>query len=304
MNMQDNSSLLDYVLSYKDNVNIGTATVIVTFIGNYAGMREQTFNIVPKPTTEPSSGGGGGGGGGGGTRSTRVTLAEVTPQPTAEPVYSYHEAYIKGYDDGTFKPDAYITRAEAAAMLSRVMPTESPEPTATPTPNVRLSTIPTPIPTVKPTPKPFTDVKKTDWYYSAVNAMSEHGTIEGYSDGSFKPDNNITRAELVTMLIRGHEEKFVGVPYNVVFANRWYADFIYTAYQNKYINGYEDNTFKPDAPITRAETVKIINGYLGRDDYRNEENPFKDVSDEHWAYKQILEAAVDHKVEVGRIEEK
>ena len=112
---------VDYILSYKDNVNVGTATVIVTFIGNYAGMKEQTFNIVPKPTTKPSSGGGGGGGGGG-TRSTRVTLAEVTPQPTAEPVYTYHEAYIKGYDDGTFKPDAYITRAEAAAVLQRIIP--------------------------------------------------------------------------------------------------------------------------------------------------------------------------------------
>ena len=289
---------VDYILSYKDNVNVGTASVIVTFIGNYAGMKEQTFSIVPKPTSKPSSGGGGGGGGGG-SRSTRVTLAEVTPQPTAEPVYIYHDAYIKGYDDGTFKPDAYITRAEAAAMLSRVMPTETPEPTATPTPNVRLSTTQTPIPTVKPTPKAFTDVKKTDWCYSAVSTMSERGMIDGYNDGSFKPDNHITRAELVTMLTRGNTEKFVGVPFNDVFSNRWYADYIYTAYKHKYIDGYGDSTFRPENPITRAETVKIINGYLGRNDYSNEEKPFKDVSDDHWAYKEVLEAAISHKYESG-----
>ena len=119
--------------------------------------------------------------------------------------------------------------------------------------------------------------------------------IEGYNDGSFKPDADISRAELVTMLIRGREEKFVGVPFNDVFSNRWYADFIYTAYINKYINGYGDNTFRPDNPITRAETVKIINVYLGRCDYSNETNPFKDMSAEHWAYKEILEAGVSHK---------
>ena len=184
-------------------------------------------------------------------------------------------------------------------MLSRVMPTETPVPTATPTPNVRLSTTPTPIPTVKPTPKAFTDVKMTDWYYSAVSTMSEHGMIDGYNDGSFKPDNNITRAELVTMLTRGNTEKFVGVPFNDVFSNRWYADYIYTAYKHKYIDGYGDSTFRPENPITRAETVKIINGYLGRNDYSNEENPFKDVSDEHWAYKEVLEAAISHKYESG-----
>lgn len=285
---------VDYVLSYKDNVDVGTATVIVTFIGNYAGMKERTFNIVPKPTAKPSSGGGGGGGGGGGRGGgVSVTLSSVTPKPTAEPVYKHHESYINGYDDGTFRPDSYITRAEAAAMLLRITPTETPASQPTATPNVRLKA--TPTPTTKPTPKTFTDVKKSDWYYGAVSALSETGMIKGYDDNTFKPENYITRAELVTMLIRGREEKFVGVPFNDVFSNRWYADYIYTAYKYKYISGYDDSTFRPEKPITRAETVKIINGYLGRCDYSNETNPFKDMSAEHWAYKEILEAGVSHK---------
>ena len=57
---------------------------------------------------------------------------------------------------------------------------------------------------------------------------------------------------------------------------------------------YEDNTFKPDNPITRAKAVKIINSVLDRNDYRNEKNPFTDVKTSHWAYKQILEAAIEH----------
>ncbi len=60
------------------------------------------------------------------------------------------------------------------------------------------------------------------------------------------------------------------------------------------IDGYDDNTFKPDNLITRAEAVKIINSILGRTDYRNEKNPFTDVKTSHWAYKQILEAAIEH----------
>ena len=285
---------VDYILSYKDNINVGMATVVITFIGNYTGLREQTFNILPKPTSKPSYGGGGGGGGG--SRSTRVTLAEATQQPTAEPVFIYHESYINGYDDGTFRPDAYITRAEAAAMLSRIMPTETPipEPTSTPSTNTRPTS--SPAPTSMPA-KSFIDVKTTDWFYSSVKIMAQKGMIDGYDDSTFRPDTHITRAEFITMLTRGQKEKFVGVPFNDVLSNRWYADYIYTAYIHKYIDGYGDGTFRPDNKITRSEVVKIINGYLGRYDYSNENNPFKDITNSHWAFKEILEAAVDHKIE-------
>ena len=81
---------------------------------------------------------------------------------------------------------------------------------------------------------------------------------------------------------------------NAIFLNPDSLKWQYSAYKAKYIEGYEDNTFKPDNPITRAEAVKIINSVLDRNDYRNEKNPFGDVSQNHWAYKQILEAAIEH----------
>ena len=82
--------------------------------------------------------------------------------------------------------------------------------------------------------------------------------------------------------------------YSDVPENAWYTGYVNKISELKGFAGYEDNTFKPDNPITRAEAVKIINSVLGRNDYRNEKNPFGDVSQNHWAYKQILEAAIEH----------
>ena len=82
--------------------------------------------------------------------------------------------------------------------------------------------------------------------------------------------------------------------YTDVPENAWYTGYVNKISELKGFAGYEDNTFKPDNPITRAEAVKIINSVLDRNDYRNEKNPFGDVSQNHWAYKQILEAAIEH----------
>ena len=90
--------------------------------------------------------------------------------------------------------------------------------------------------------------------------------------------------------------KFESVPFSDVDKSLWSADYIYSAYKAGYIDGYEDGTFRPDSPITRAEAVKIINSVLERTDMSNTENPFNDVSDKHWAYNQILEAVINHNV--------
>ena len=143
----------------------------------------------------------------------------------------------------------------------------------------------------------FSDIADGAWYIPAVTAMSEAGVINGYEDGTFKPDNKITRAEFVTMLMQSRNiEKYTELPFSDVSSELWSADYIYSAYKAGYIDGYDDGTFRPDSPITRAEAVKIINKALDRTDFNNATNPFSDVLGEHWAYKQILEAAVTHKV--------
>lgn len=270
---------VDYTLEYKDNINVGTAKVIVHFIGNYSGEKEQTFNIVKK-----QSSGGGGGGGGSSRPSPQITPLPVpsvapnaspSPAPTNEPEELEHNAYIKGYEDGTFRPDATITRAETASMLYGVL--EKGNATADLT---------------------FSDLENGAWYIPAVTAMTETGIIKGYEDGTFRPNTHITRAEFTAMLMRTNNvQKFTELPFSDVSADLWSADYIYSAYKAGYINGYEDGTFRPNSPITRAEAVKIINEVLDRTDLNNETNPFSDVSSTHWAYKHILEAAVKHNVE-------
>ncbi|MCH5209471.1 MAG: S-layer homology domain-containing protein [Oscillospiraceae bacterium] len=270
---------VDYTLEYKDNVNVGTATVIVHFIGNYSGEREQTFNITKKTS-------GGGGGGGGGSSNLPKSTPSPTPDPTTEPTPEAtimpteepegyeHNSYISGYGDGKFIPDGNITRAETASMLYGVL--ETSDETADFT---------------------FPDLEDGAWYIPAIKAMTVTGIIKGYTDGTFKPDKHITRAEFVAMLMRAENvQSFVELPFSDVSADLWSADCIYSAYKAGYIDGYEDGTFKPDSPITRAEAVKIIDGFLGRTDFSNETNPFNDVSSAHWAYKYILEAAVKHRV--------
>lgn len=267
---------VDYTLEYKDNVKVGTAKVIVHFIGNYSGEKEQTFNIKKKSS-------GGGGGGGSSRPSPQITPApsassepsvSPSPAPTNEPNEFEHNAYISGYEDGTFIPDGKITRAETASMLYGVLETSNSNTEVT-----------------------FSDLADGAWYIPAVTAMSEAGVINGYPDGTFRPDNKITRAEFVTMLMQGRNvEKYTELPFGDVSSELWSADYIYSAYKEGYIDGYEDSTFRPDSPITRAEAVKIINEALDRTDFNNATNPFSDISSSHWAYKQILEASVTHEV--------
>lgn len=268
---------VDYTLEYKDNVNVGTATVIVHFIGNYSGEKEQTFTIKRR-----TSGGGGGGSIRPSIKNTPSPSPSVSPMPepsvspslapTNEP--KKHNAYINGYEDGTFIPDGNITRAETAHMLYGVLETSKED--------VNLT---------------FSDLENGAWYVPAVKAMTEAGIISGYYDGTFKPNRHITRAEFVAMLMRtentqsGKELPFTDVP-----SYLWSADCISSAYEAGYIDGYEDGTFRPDSPITRAEAVKIINSALNRTDLTDASNPFPDVKDTHWAYRHILEAAVTHEV--------
>ncbi len=81
-----------------------------------------------------------------------------------------------------------------------------------------------------------------------------------------------------------------------VDGSAWYAKYVNFMHEKNLIGGYGDGTFRPDSTITRAEAVTMLNKAIGRDAdsiqtaYPN--NPFSDLSPSHWAYNQILEAAV------------
>jgi hypothetical protein len=188
-----------------------------------------------------------------------------------------HIRYIYGYEDDTFKPNNPITRAEVAMMFFRLIKDTKK--------NNTINGV-------------FTDVSGTSWYTQAVNYLAEINILKGYEDGTFKPNQNITRAEFSAIASR-FDEMENGIENSFIDISRdfWAYENIMSAYSKGWIKGYPDNSFKPQNHITRAEAVAIINRMLDRkitegilDDLKN---LYKDLSVNHWAFKDIIMASME-----------
>ncbi len=97
------------------------------------------------------------------------------------------------------------------------------------------------------------------WAENQIQDWVDSGHIKGYPDGSFKPDNNITRAEFMTIANNafGYTEK-EEISYSDVADGSWYADAVAIAKAAGYITGYPDGTMKPNAPISRQEAAVMV----------------------------------------------
>lgn len=117
----------------------------------------------------------------------------------------------------------------------------------------------------------FTDIPETNSVYTAVNVLNKIGVINGYEDGSFKPENNVTRAEFTAMLLRTRGLGSIGSlslenpPFPDVSTSdvSWAIGNIRTAREMNIINGYDDGTFKPNNNVLYEEAVKMIVCALG-----------------------------------------
>jgi uncharacterized repeat protein (TIGR02543 family) len=189
-----------------------------------------------------------------------------------------HFAYIRGYPDGSVRPDRSMTRAEAAQMLYNLLEDKA----------------------MGGVTSTFTDVGSGEWYYTAVTALAIKGIINGYADGTFKPDGYMTRAEFTTMLSRFANLKSGTATFTDVGTNHWAYGYISNSSARRWVEGYPDGTFRPDQRITRSEVIKMINLVLDR--FADEEfignsdniKEFVDLNDTHWAYYTIMEAANAH----------
>lgn len=264
---------------------VGKYYVKVEGIGAYEGkVYSAPFEIKKKQSAS--------GGGGGSTVIEKVEVGidgdvtEIIPnEDTSLLNKTNHDSYINGYSDGTFRPNRNMTRAEVAAILARLL-------------------------VVKPTITnlPFSDVEG-HWAKEAILMMSSLGIVNGYTDGTFRPENLITRAEFATMMARFEDITHVKAKayFSDVDESHWAFKTISFAKVMGWISGYADGTFKPNHPITRAEAVTIVNRYLGRfNDVTsiNEHasaNKFTDITG-HWAYYNIMEATIthDHETENGK----
>ena len=191
-----------------------------------------------------------------------------------------HIGYIKGYADGTVHPDGKITRAETTTILYRLLTAEQRD---------RVFTA----------DNGFNDVTKELWYNKAVSSMANGGFVQGYPDGSFGGNRNITRAEFVAMVARMIEPATGENNFHDVNDSHWASDYIAAATGAGWVEGYEDGSFRPDQTITRAEAVTIINRILDRGvnvssnlgDYYN---PSDNADENAWYYYEIIEACNDH----------
>lgn len=199
-----------------------------------------------------------------------------------------HTAYIFGYEDGTFRPDNNMSRAEAAAIFARLISEQKGE---------KISG-----------KSDFADVKSNGWYSKFIGYIEKYGIIKGYDNNTFKPDENISRAEFIAMTVRFNslfnDVKKGGytVKYTDVASNYWaYSDIAYAKHAG-WLNGYADGTFKGDNAITRAEVVTVVNRATNRkadEDYITKNvsvlNKFTDIrNNSMWYYADIMESANTH----------
>jgi len=209
------------------------------------------------------------------------TLAEPTSNDALPKVTTQYnganKAYIFGYEGNTFRPNANMTRAEACTIFARLI--------------LNTQTIPDGYTTR------FEDVKSGDWFYNAIAYLDETGFFFRNKNTTYKPNEPITRAEFVELAVfastlrEGDEISFKDVP-----DGHFYQDAIIKAASSGLVNGYEDETFRPDNTITRAEVVTVINRLLGLKATERTiseahlENEFVDIKT-HWGRLNILMAS-------------
>ena len=205
-------------------------------------------------------------------------------KPVGPPALSAvdHYAYMVGYPDGMVHPEKQITRAETATIFFRMLTDESRED--------YWSQV-----------NPYYDVLPEDWFNNAVSTLTNAGILNGYPDGNFAPNGNITRAEFAAMAVRfftDEEEDVKGDSFPDI-ADHWANYEINLAYAKDIIEGYPDGTFKPDQEITRAEAVTIVNRVLER--YPHKEYLLEDMivwpdnmDETMWYYEDIQEATNSH----------
>lgn len=270
----------------KINVPGDTNDMVVTFSDTDVNYVKQ---IVGEDDPTPPSGG------------TIIRPATTpTPTPTVEPTatpepqlggtangaklnYDDHYAYIIGYDDqygkDEVRPENPITRAEVATIFYRLLDDESREKFRT-------------------QENEFSDVNEGDWYNNNISTVAAAGIVNGYEDGTFLPNKRITRAEFATIAARFTSLVHEGENLFTDIDGHWAAEFINNSAITGWVNGYDDGTFMPDAEITRAEAITLINRvlyrYIHEDELHKDLIEWSDNTPDKWYYTAVQEATNSH----------
>lgn len=201
-----------------------------------------------------------------------------TSPDTVKPILSEaHIRYINGFPDQTMRPERAVTRAEAAGIISNLLE------------NPQAGTLDC----------HYTDLRVGAWYEAAARGLCKLGLFD--DSDHFRPDDVITRAELVDVLVRfAPNAPDAPASFSDVPSDHWAAAQIGKATALGWLSGYPDGTFRPESSLTRAEACAIINRVTNRSGDATQAKKliglgrFTDVRPNFWAAVTIAEAAVDH----------
>ena len=232
----------------------------------------------PKPSVSYTVKKSSSGGGGGHHRKPTVTIPDDVPTGLNG---DDHYAYIVGYPNGNVEPNGNITRAEVATIFFRLLTEEVR--TANSTQSNSLS-----------------DVTRGQWFNHAVSTLSSMGIVKGHNDGTFAPNAPITRAEFAAIAARFDDKNTDTSSKFTDIASHWAKNEIGIAANKGWINGYPDDTFRPNQYITRAEAMTLVNRVLNRlpensSDLLDSMIKWPDNSDASaWYYLAVQEATNSH----------
>ena len=191
-----------------------------------------------------------------------------------------HYAYIVGGPDGTVRPNDSMTRAGVATIFFRLLKD-----------SVRDANLLTGC--------TYTDVPDGHWANTAISTMTGLDIVRGYDAAAFGPGDPITRAQFAAICARFDTGKNNGSRTFSDIEGHWAKAYIERAAELGWISGFQDGTFRPDAYITRAQAVTMINRMLNRvpedpSDLLPGMNVWPDCGPGDWFYLAIQEATNSH----------
>lgn len=191
-----------------------------------------------------------------------------------------HFAYVVGYSDSTVRPNANISRAEVATIFFRLLKSDIRDGNLT-------------------ADNEFSDVSNGQWHNKAISTMAKLGIVKGRRADRFDPDASITRAEFAAICARFNTRPVENSSSFSDISGHWAENEIERAAAFGWISGYPDGTFRPDARITRAEAMTMINRVLCRmpqseSDLLDSMVTWPDNKPSDWHYLSVQEATNSH----------
>jgi uncharacterized repeat protein (TIGR02543 family) len=200
-----------------------------------------------------------------------------------------HKPYINGFKDGTFRPDKLVKRSELAAMLARNLPEDA----------------------VLATAAVYVDIRTGHWGYGEIMKAKQAGIMTGFSGDAFHSEEAVTRAQMATIAYRWMNKicekensaynscsslaSTIQTNYSDVKSSHWARGAINFMKEANVMEGYSDNTFRPEEKLTRAQAVKVLNRLFKRGPLNGDiTDSFNDITRNHWAFNEVEEAARTH----------